>query len=61
MKSDRFTLVKVIFTVGLFLLIAPIVIAEDFTNASSARAASAQPLPQFHFNNSQKCYCSLGG
>jgi hypothetical protein len=38
----------------IMVLIIPIVNAEDITSAASAKTASALPLPQLHFNNSQE-------
>ncbi|MGA2698406.1 MAG: hypothetical protein ABSE74_02065, partial [Methanoregula sp.] len=44
----------VIIIVVIMALVTPLASADEMTNVTSARAVSALPLPQLHFNNSQE-------
>ena len=54
MISRRFKLCTVLIIATILLLIIPVVTAENIQNASAAKAASALPLPQLRFNETQE-------
>ena len=54
MKPERSVVFTALIAMTIIILLVSIVSASDIPSTSSARAASATPLPVLHFNDSQE-------